>query len=1629
MRTTFRFALWEVALCIVAIGGVGCFFMERIAPLRDSVAHPSDHADSHGDASMSASCEQPPGIFYPAPAAEPISPTANHLRSKESQEGANVAQASYTSVLTIAPAVIGQTAVSSDWTVRLARPEDAPSAGILLQFPDKTAPKRINYAKVRFQGRLQKPGKEIASIKLRIGVLEWDTTSIERTDNETIFTFDVTLTQGLHEIEFLAQPVAAGSKIEKSTPAYVAVRLGQVAITGVDRSSWSRPSGHELVVTMNTAELGVRSNDTFATRPEDFKAKISLIRIDKKPASGDPPNLITQVVLNGVASQFELAMNDLEAGVYELRIGGGPNGIVDLYLNELAATDQKAPRTDFVMTLFKPVVGDAPSESRGLTAPGGPPVDFPEFANPRKVPDGFNPEDKVETRVAHLYYYRDAHRVAQIINRTAQSYNRAGVEMRRQLADQARREADLKTEERRHLEREAVEAARESRQKERELVAAQQNLQASVDHLGKLQDARDKEVAKPDKPATPDPMELPPPGGYEDAKTVTDLKSQITLAEATANSLGHRVAQLRTDIQNLRDQEAQANELAQQADGQERLLREDQFRKEVAAAREDPNTYAPGLLTSDDPVRQVSVSVIGEGLLHLRGPIKGINLIRNMIHQIDSPVGQVRVAVHTIQVNGERADRMEEVADNIQKHIDQARFLTLRSGELFRKAVVHVASRKAEEGRALFPGNIQDDRDQRYLHAFFGKDFIDELQAMDSEFLHSGNKILSLHSMDTTSLSSALLMTSLAKNSTRLEILNEFEGLCQGELPAAEQNYIQSGIYCAPDKKKKHPKGLTLCFLGRNAQFESLRGFFNAEGTHDDTLTPLQREFIRLAQIFKSRVITEMEYKQRVTERAIIEQRLGNRLQELQDAANDENTAKALLRSSEEALAAQHNKVSAALDTVLGTFEGILSKKAQADIAALDERFSRIANYVAERKKEGQNTGILEIPGERIAWQLSEPDGKYVVPLDERQRPVIRVLVRDALATAESLSADVSQRLILSTELQTVIHGISDDLSRLRTQIETELAKTRTDSTMFETENIHMLARSIGSLRAIIDESGFVVQQERIIRMGNDVLTILNDENRSYREALAAWIAFRDQLYETMDQLLASEASKTEIREDVKDATDGFRTLVGLDYQDLLASQRAEQSRRPLDHKKFLDMLISDIEDKYVELLDGTRAHTANIDNYIKRLTTALDDDFNNQFYYPAFRGIRRASTYYDVQFGQTETTSVLANNRGFAKVSPQATMEFDLPERDIVLAEAINGAKAVMDDVGALANDPSFLALAKLKSGQGPATPAAGSTNGASTVRSVLPGLDGTTSEQFLAQNGPGRNQFGAALENLIPDPAIYKFETGTGFEIRPVVQPDGQAVVFGFHYMYTTNVREPVRPDEKHLGRVKRHFIDTDVQLSNYELREVSRYQVALKAARTAKGVPLLEDIPVAGVLFRPLPSQESSLQQNQIMAQATIFPTLFDLMGLRWAPAVTDLDPLRLTNEEFVVRGRKRHVENRVYDHSSEKADEFLREPPGSRRPDLYRSQETIPHVHPNGYEGPGLGQRDSTLQEGFQPNRAYPQMPYSPSESKEGSPLNPQRLEPPPAGTYIEPYPLQRQMERPRTPQPLRNGFER
>src|SRR5262249_24645331 len=146
-----------------------------------------------------------------------------------------------------------------------------------------------------------------------------------------------------------------------------------------------------------------------------------------------------------------------------------------------------------------------PSVSTGITGQTGPVVEFPIYTEPHKFPNGFNPSDHVETRVARLYYFRDAHRVTQIIARDkAKSYNRQAVEVRRRMADKARDVANQRTDERRALERAAVRAAQEARAAERELQQAQAQLNQAQQQLNETQPRIDQLKAELNTAGTSD---------------------------------------------------------------------------------------------------------------------------------------------------------------------------------------------------------------------------------------------------------------------------------------------------------------------------------------------------------------------------------------------------------------------------------------------------------------------------------------------------------------------------------------------------------------------------------------------------------------------------------------------------------------------------------------------------------------------------------------------------------------------------------------------------------------------------------------------------------------------------------------------------------------------------------------------------------------------------------------------------------------------------------------------------------------------------------------------------------------------------------------------------------------------
>lgn len=1275
-------------------------------------------------------------------------------------------------------------------------------------------------------------------------------------------------------------------------------------------------------------------------------------------------------------------------------------------------------------------------------------VEFPEFTpRPKRNPaDVFNPGDKVETRVVRLYYYRDAHRVAQIINRNVRSLNRAGVELKKREAENARERAKDLTDERRADERAAIRAATETRRLQHEVNSTRtklteaQNVESvykrALEAATARKDAAETTIQQLDEqrkaitPPTSEEIEnleaaaakakqefdmANKPGTSQEPlarlrvrlnearrkrdearqklsrynslstqlakaneekavaeKLKTAASTKYTNAKTTRENLDAKLETLNTQLSNARQREQNLTEKSAQTEAKENRAYERSFRRTVAAQTEDPDTYVPGKVQSRDAVTQCSISVIGEGLIQLRGPIRGINKIREMINQIDAPVGQVKVGIFTVQVNGEHGDRMEKVAARIEGHVDLSRFLTNYSLALLRRAIREVAASAIAAVDNQFAGHRQKDRDRRYLYAFFGRDFIDELYAMDSEFLHTENKLLSLHSMDTVSQSQAMFILALAKNDIRQMILQHFMYLVHCELPRAEFEY-RTTMGLLPHKLNSLKEiQREVC---EKYHFKNLMGFFTAHIAQADTMTPMQREFIKLAQIFKSRMVAELEYKQRVIERGLIE-----------DRANDEDARSKIFEEL-------HAK---ALQQMKGAFSDLINKQA--------ERATKLTNL------RNQLIGLNDRAQIPSLVKLTKDASKE---FDKVYREELKPLFGDLSSemARDRLNSKVFQQAFLdkTEKSANLLQALSS------TDLSAHLSKTGQQSAR---ESVRKLLELRADLRRNLganDKKGLGRLQQNTLalrRLSSYALSVLQffqhlptliekfadlaeDPSTSLEKIQSAYSAIVQQFKMVGEENLSQAV--VDIRKTVDEIYNAYRSAE-------LNIKRAEaitrRTRKDLDHRKLLEFLIDEQQEKYIELVEGTRSHIAQIDNYLKRLAIAMEDDFKVQFYDPAFANVRSASREWDVNLGQVERTTILTNNRAFAAVSPQATMEFDLPKRGILIQEAMQGAQALMQDYGALLQDPTFLAATKLFSGQ-PTTfsssdvrplvagaPGQGAPSPA--VKNALPGLNRPT-EQVLSQSGQPQRKLGAALESLIPDPAIYKFETGTEFHVRPVIQPDGHSIVYDFDYLYTTNVREPVRADEKHLGRVKRHYVHTQVQTSSFELREVSRYQVALKASRTSRGVPLLEDIPGLGILFRPLPSDESSLQENIILAQSTVYPTLFDLMGLRWSKHITDLGHIQLRDTEHVVRGRYRAIRNYVFDEASRRVDGFLELPTQEAdqerarkrayRPDLYHRRGVPSPYHPGGYTAPRI--EDPTGREFAIPDsrpEEYQQPPY-------------------------------------------------
>lgn len=243
-------------------------------------------------------------------------------------------------------------------------------------------------------------------------------------------------------------------------------------------------------------------------------------------------------------------------------------------------------------------------------------------------------------------------------------------------------------------------------------------------------------------------------------------------------------------------------------------------------------------------------------------------------------------------------------------------------------------------------------------------------------------------------------------------------------------------------------------------------------------------------------------------------------------------------------------------------------------------------------------------------------------------------------------------------------------------------------------------------------------------------------------------------------------------------------------------------------------------------------------DEMLKRMMGRLEDDLDGQYIQPMLAGLRRELTNKGLTVGIVQRTSVLATNRLKARVDPKGMYDLSVGDQQDLLAS-----------IGQLA------------------------------------------SIYLSAQTGGALSAFGTLNSlNQKQEQRIYGVTTGNKFEVTPIFDPSGQALRFKFDYVSNSMVRNPKGTVDPSMPTI-RHTVNTEVQLSNLEIREISRYESNAKLGiptRYYGGIPILTDIPG----LKPIPligwfvrrgGSNAEVQQSVIFGQTTIYPTIGSIVDL--------------------------------------------------------------------------------------------------------------------------------------------------
>jgi hypothetical protein len=259
----------------------------------------------------------------------------------------------------------------------------------------------------------------------------------------------------------------------------------------------------------------------------------------------------------------------------------------------------------------------------------------------------------------------------------------------------------------------------------------------------------------------------------------------------------------------------------------------------------------------------------------------------------------------------------------------------------------------------------------------------------------------------------------------------------------------------------------------------------------------------------------------------------------------------------------------------------------------------------------------------------------------------------------------------------------------------------------------------------------------------------------------------------------------------------------------------------------------------------------AQADELLKQMNQAMEDEIDEYFVRPMLDRLRKKMLKLKLGVGVIQRTGILATNRMVARVDPRASAQLEMVTEEDYL-EGFKQLLSVLEEV----QDQDMYTSQNLQLAQ-----------------------------QLVDFHNTDRTE-------------IYGITSGNLFKVTPVFDPSGEALRFKLDYNYSTRITDPGGASggpHASLPRIEKHDVNTEVQLSNLEIREVSRFEsnvsIGIPPSRSGgipfiKEDPLFKDIPFIGYFTRRQ-GRSAVVQQNLIFAQTTIYPSITDIVRAMTTP----------------------------------------------------------------------------------------------------------------------------------------------